>query len=112
MRACTEHKALLRYLYRREEATGQLNVDVAEVLTELRDLDAKFGSAYGFATLGGIRSFKLQLNLVYLHQSGLVSYNPTNPHVQLTELGRAFSSRIDFPTELEAALPDFLRHLA
>jgi len=108
MRASTVQKAFLRYLYRREHIKGQENQELADIVTELKELDTRFGGLYGFSSWGGVESLKLDLILTALEDTGLIRYRRTNPHAELTELGRAFASRLRFPEEFEEALPDSL----
>lgn len=109
MRASTVHKAFLRYLYQREQVKGEENQELADVVSELKGLDSRFRGLYGFSSWGGVESLKLDLVLTALEDASLILYHRNNPHAELTELGRAFASRLRFPEEFELAIPDHLK---
>ena len=110
MKASTGYKALLRYLYTREVTTKQENMDVSEVLDELVKLE-KEGGDYGISSMGDAYSFETEINLSYLDRRGMVEYDPRNPHVKLTELGRCLASRLKLPGALENAIPTILQQI-
>jgi hypothetical protein len=108
MQASTPSKALLRYLYCREDAGREAKAPLASVLSELRDLDSKTDNLYGLSLLAGIQSQRVEVSLQFLHQMGLVDFRPANPHVELTDFGRAVASRLTFSQGLERAVQQFL----
>jgi len=112
MLASTGYKSILRYLYYREDAMEEKNVDLQKVLLELSNLDYQANQQYGLSKLGSVNSFDVQINLAFLHERGLINYDPSNPHVELTEMGRCFASCLEFPEEIENALPSFIEKLS
>ncbi len=108
MRASTPQKALLRYLFHRESKSADASADVAEVLLELADLDRQLNGIYGLNSLGGIHSSRLQMTLAIMEENGFITHDRSNPHVELTELGRTFAGCVEFPIEIEKVLPGFL----
>ena len=57
MRASSGYKALLRVLYLRKDSAHETDIDVDQILWDLRGIASRLGTSYGFVSFGNARSF-------------------------------------------------------
>lgn len=106
METNTEQKALLRYLYLREEFLDP-NADLLDVFDELDTIDKETNGVYGLSDV--VNSPFAQGAICFMDQSGLLTFKPENPHVELTFLGRVFANKLNFPKNLEDLISLWLK---
>lgn len=100
--ASTEEKALLRYLYLREEYLNEEHQHLDEVLIELTEFDKKHNYDYGFSYYCNPRNIWAAIGT--LEDLVLARYESNSGHIALTMTGRCYGNEIEFAGKLEEDL--------